>query len=380
MKAPLGPSSTMTPRERLLAAFRREPCDQVPFAPVLDGYFQASLPGGLERPAEEIQYELTGHILVRAGVLQINTPLWLGAAVTDPPSGVTQSFSGVDGDIVHKVETPVGSLTWRLRFAPETPYIPWIIENRIHTVDDVKTFQYLVEHTSFEVKTGAFSRQRENVGDRGVVAILGPCSPLQQMINFDMGLETLVYLLADHPDEMHEMLDTYHAKQADMWRAMAEVEAEICFIHDNLSSTTTSRPMYRRFDRRYMNAYADIVQPAGKLLITHWCGKLTGFAEDLAEARHDGISDVTPPPTGDMDIVDARRTWARHFVVMGGIDPTLFSGGTVEEVEAFVEDLLGRMEPDRRGFILGSGDAVPFGTPPENVVAAAKAAARFRVD
>jgi len=50
------------------------------------------------------------------------------------------------------------------------------------------------------------------------------------------------------------------------------------------------------------------------------------------------------------------------------------------EMEGYVEDLLTRMGPDRRGFILGSGDAVPFGTPPENVRAAAAVAARFPVD
>lgn len=372
--------SAMTPRERLLAAFRREPCDSVPFAPILDGYFQASLPGGMDRPAEEIQYELTGHVLARSGVMLINTPLWLGAATTDLPTGITQQYSRANGDIIHVTETPVGALTWRLRFAPESPYIPWIIENRVQTVEDVKTFQYLVEHTEFEIRTGAFYRQRETVGDRGVVAVIGPTSPLQMMINFDMGLERVIFMLADHPAEMNEMLDTYHAKQTEMWRAMAAVEAEICFIHDNLSSTTTSRPMYRRHDRSYVNDYAGILHEAGKKLVTHWCGKLTGFAEDFGKARQDGISDVTPPPTGDMDIVAARQTWAKHFVVLGGIDPNLFARGTASEVERFVEDLLGRMEPDRRGFILGSGDAVPFGTPPENVLAAAKAAARFPVE
>jgi uroporphyrinogen-III decarboxylase len=65
---------------------------------------------------------------------------------------------------------------------------------------------------------------------------------------------------------------------------------------------------------------------------------------------------------------------------MGGIDPTLFARGTAAEVDAYVDDLLTRMAPDRRGFILGSGDAVPFGTPPENVRAATAAAARFSVD
>ena len=370
----------MTPRERLLAAFRRQPCDRVPFAPLVEGYFQASLPDGQERRAADIQYETSGHVLIRAGTLRLSTPLWLGAAAPELPSGIEQRWSRVDGDIMHTVETPVGSLTWRLRFAPESPFIPWVIENRIHTVEDVKVFQYLIERTTFSLDTEYFDEQRSYIGDRGIVAVIGPTSPLQQMINFEMGLERVVYMLADYPDEMHEMLDAYHAKQLEMWRAMAELPAEICFIHDNLSSTTTSRPMYRRYDRRYVNEYAEVLQAAGKKLITHWCGKLTGFAEDFAEARQDGISDVTPAPTGDLDIVEARRTWAGRFVLTGGIDPTLFARGTAQDVDAYVTDLLERMGPDRRGFILGSGDAVPYGTPPDNILAAAAAAERFPVD
>ena len=374
-----GKTSAMTPRERLQAAFRRELCDSVPFAPLVEGYFQASLPGGSERHVADIQFELAGHILIRAHVLRLNTPLWLGAYAVDLPSDIEQKLYADNGDIVHRVETPVGALTWRLRFAPESPYIPWVIEARIRTVEDVKTFQYLVEHTKFELWTDYFDNQQEYVGERGLVAILGPSSPLQQMINFDIGLERVIYMLADHPDEMSEMLDTFHAKQLEMWKAMAEVPADIYFIHDNLSSTTTSRAMYRRYDRPYVNAYADVLHAAGKKLITHWCGKLNGFAGEFAQARHDGISDVTPPPTGDVDIVQARKTWAAPFIMMGGIDPNLFATGTTAEMEEYVEDLLSRMGPDRRGFILGSGDAVPFGTPPDNVRAAAATAARFPV-
>jgi uroporphyrinogen-III decarboxylase len=370
----------MTPQERLLAAFRRQPCDRVPFAPLVEGYFQASLPDGRERRTADVQYEASGHVLVRAGTLQVSTPLWLGAAVTDLSPGIEQRGSSIDGDILHTVETPVGSLTWRLRFAPESPYIPWVIENRIHTIEDVKVFQYLIERTTFSMDTSYFEEQQSYVGERGVVAVIGPISPLQQMINFEMGLENVIYMLADYPDEMHEMLDTYHAKQVEMWKALAEVPAEVYFIHDNLSTTTTSRAMYRRYDRRYVNEYADILHAAGKKLMTHWCGKLSGFAEDFPEARQDGVSDVTPPPTGDLDIVEARRTWAQRLIMIGGIDPTLFARGTPPEMDAYVADLLERMGPDRRGFILGSGDAVPYGTPPENLRAAAEAATRFRVE
>ncbi len=370
----------MSPRERLLAAFRRQPCDHVPFAPLIDPYLQASLPDRRGHPLADIQYEMAGHVLIRAGPLCLNTPLWLGATAADLPDGIEQYASTVDGDIIHTVETPVGSLTWRLRLAPETPYIPWIVENRVRTVEDVKAFQHLVERTAFSLAIDDFERQRSYVGERGIVAILGPTTPLQEMINFEMGVERVVYMLADHPREMHEMLETYHAKQLEMWRLMTELPADVAFVHDNLSSTTTSRDMYRRYDRRYVNEYADILHDAGKLLITHWCGKLSGFSEDVPEGRQDGISDVTPSPTGDLDIVGARHTWCKRFVMVGGIDPTLFVQGTPQQMDTYVADLLEGMGPDRRGFILGSGDTVPFGTPPAILHAAAHAAARFAVD
>jgi uroporphyrinogen-III decarboxylase len=373
----------MTPRERLLAAFRRQPCDCVPFTPLLEGYFQASLSGDLAQLSlEDLQYELTAQVFIRAPVLRVNTPIWIGAFwPEDPPTGVEQKLSRENGSIVHVTETPVGSLRWRLEYRPESPYIPWVLENRIRSVEDIKTFQYVVEHTSFKIQTDYFDETTSKIADRGLVTVLGPTSPLQQMINFDAGLEKVVYLLADHPDEMNEMLEACHDLHLRMWKAMAEVPSEVYFLHDNLSSTTTSRLMYRRYDRRFVNEYAAALREAGdKKLLTHWCGRLNAFADDFAEAQHAGISDVTPLPTGDMDIVEARQTWAKQFIVMGGIDPTLFARGTAAEVDAYVDDLLARMAPDRRGFILGSGDAVPFGTPPENVRAATAAAARYSVD
>jgi uroporphyrinogen-III decarboxylase len=374
------PKPEMSPQERMLAAFRRQPCDRVPFAPLIDPYLQASLPDRLGSPLADIQYEMAGHVLIRTTPLRLNTPLWLGATAADLPDGIEQHAHNVDGDIVHTVETPFGSLSWRLRLAAETPYIPWIVENRVRTVEDVKAYQYLIERTDFSLDIDDFERQQSYVGERGLVAVLGPTTPLQMMINFEMGVERVVYMLADHPDEMHEMLETYHSKQLEMWRLMAELPAEIAFVHDNLSSTTTSRQMYRRYDRRYVNEYADVLHDAGKIFITHWCGKLSGFSEDVGEGRQDGISDVTPPPTGDLDIIGARQTWFSPFVMVGGIDPTLFAQGTPREMDVYVGDLLERMGPDRRGFILGSGDTVPYGTSPAVLHAAADAAARFPVD
>ena len=134
---------------------------------------------GIEIPnggSSSASFDLTGHAVLRVNVLRLSTPLWLGADTGELSAGVEQRYYEDKGDIIHTVETPVGALTWRLRFAPESPFCPWIVENRIRTVEDVKTFQYLIERTRCELWTELLRRKGEKVGQRGLVAILGPCS------------------------------------------------------------------------------------------------------------------------------------------------------------------------------------------------------------
>jgi uroporphyrinogen-III decarboxylase len=376
------PKPEMTPRERLLAALRREPTDRVPCAPLIDGYFQFSLPGGRERRLPDIAAELDVDLIMRHVLTYgSSTPAFIGMPFKGTPTpGIEPRWSRDGDDIVGVFETPVGALRQRLRFAPESPYIPWPVEWRLKSLEDVKVYQFMVERTSFELSPEAFLSVDAMIGERGIATTDGPTSPIQNMINLEMGLERLVYLLSDYPREMEEFLETLHQKNLEAYRLLADGPAQIVIAYENTSTTTISRQMYSRFDRRYTNEYADILHEGGKTFITHMCGSLSGFAKHFAGAHQDGISDVTPSPTGDLDIVEARRTWARRFVLVGGIDPTLFARGTAEEMDAYVSDLLERMGPDRRGFILGSGDAVPYGTPPENLRTAAAASARFPVN
>ncbi len=65
-----GITSTMSPRERLLAAFNRQPCDSVPFTPLLEGYFEAGLADKKERDVGDLQFEMAGHILLRIHVIR----------------------------------------------------------------------------------------------------------------------------------------------------------------------------------------------------------------------------------------------------------------------------------------------------------------------
>jgi uroporphyrinogen-III decarboxylase len=96
------------------------------------------------------------------------------------------------------------------------------------------------------------------------------------------------------------------------------------------------------------------------------CGRLTGFAGPLCHADQDGFIDVAPAPTGDVAFGEAKAGWAKDKVLVGGIDATAFAGLSPEEMRVYVRDLLVEIEKGAGSFhkfILGSGDALPKGTP-----------------
>jgi hypothetical protein len=140
----------------------------------------------------------------------------------------------------------------------------------------------------------------------------------------------------------------------------------VVISYENLSTTLTSPSNYARFDRGHCNDYAAVCRAAGKSYLTHMCGRLSGFADELEGARQDGFVDVAPGPTGDVEMGVAKRTWARDRVLVGGIDATAFSSLSPDGMRGYVHALLDGIRSEAgevHKFALGSGDALPKGTP-----------------
>jgi uroporphyrinogen-III decarboxylase len=97
------------------------------------------------------------------------------------------------------------------------------------------------------------------------------------------------------------------------------------------------------------------------------CGEIGRVIDLIAAASFDGIIDVAPPPTGDCDFRSTYAKLARAGKCLaGGIDCTAFVNLLPAQVEAYVRNRLAEVAPGT-GFLMGSGDAVPFGTPVENL-------------
>lgn len=345
----------MTSKERLLAVLKHKRPDRIPWSPCLDGYFTTSLPKNLKmNVVETLRY-------IDADIMERHVPTFKALIPTN--IGFLEKRKG--NEILRIYETPVGSLRERRKSSDLLPYVFFPVEYRLKTMTNVKIYKYLLENQRYEPYFEDFRKEMEYIGKDGLATATGPQTPLQILLEAEMGIQNFYYNLSDHKNEMEELLLLMHEKNKEAYRIIAESPAEVVFIYEDTSTTSISPDIYRSYEMSQINDYADIIHEAGKIFITHMCGKLKKLALLIGEGREDGISEITPPPTGDLDIARARKIW-KNKVIIGGLDPTVLSNFSVREIEDHVKHLLLEMSPDS-SFILGSGDAVPSGTPIENL-------------
>lgn len=358
-------AAAMTPRERLLASFRGDPVDRIPWSPCVDNYFLSSLPEDDKLSEQEFHKEIGADAMLRHVMLySASAPVTFA---TNPNPRVETRTERLDDGTFHVThETKVGSLVEEFKWNPASPNVPWFTKRKLQTLDDIKVYMYALETSNVTPNPEYFRKTVQRLGDDGLATTSGPASPMEHLINIDMGLEKLTYALADDPDTMGQCFELMHELNLQTYAILAESEAEVVISYENLSTTLTSPTNYERFDQIHCNDYATVCREAGKTYLTHMCGRLSGFAEQLCHAHQDGFIDIAPAPTGDVAFGEAKAGWARDKVLVGGIDATAFTGLSPEEMRVYVRNLLTEIDERAGGFhkfVLGSGDALPSGTP-----------------
>jgi uroporphyrinogen-III decarboxylase len=79
----------------------------------------------------------------------------------------------------------------------------------------------------------------------------------------------------------------------------------------------------------------------------------------MAKECVDAIESLSPPPTGNVEIWDARLTLGPEMGLIGGIEPVHFLNLALPELRAYVEELIERMGVHR--YILANSDSCPPG-------------------
>jgi uroporphyrinogen-III decarboxylase len=146
---------------------------------------------------------------------------------------------------------------------------------------------------------------------------------------------------------------------------IAASPAEVVIGYENTSTSFISPAIHRKYASPCINDYADLLHEHGKIYLTHRCGTLQALVDEIREERDDGVVDISPEPTGNLPLWEAKEAWPDK-VVLGGFDATFLTNWTTQQIRNYAREILERSNGLDR-LILGSADAVPKTARTENL-------------
>jgi len=355
----------MSSRERLLAALRGLPVDRLPWSPFLAYWWDFQPRSVQERGQIPFFRDIGADGLLRGFVTAFTCSDVQGlsqyAGFIEPIPGV--AFRREEkGDLWrNEFITPVGSLVSTAQRSPDGN-TRFVVEHPVKCKEDYKILRYIVVRMLIKPNYGAVQREIDEVGEGGLsVPLISPFlkTPFQALVEHYVGTEQLVYHLADFPEEVEETLAVMSAKAMQAVRISVDSPAQAFISWEDSSTTNVSPALFARYIAPEMTRWGEVIHDAGKLFLHHACGHLRALLPIMAKECVDAIESLSPPPTGNVEIWDARKIMGQDMGLIGGIEPVNFLNLELPELRRYVEDLVERMGAHR--YILANSDSCPPG-------------------
>ncbi len=342
----------MNSKERLVAALHGESIDHVPFSPFF-AYVWEFLPRDVQEAGQ-----LAFHHAIGAD------PLWRGAPCPVReilPPEVQTTFADAKDRRLIVTTTPVGIL--RSAYAgSEAGGTSFLVEHPLKTEEDLKVQQWIEERTRYEYAPEAVSSHLNGEGREGLsLGMLIPrCkSAFQSMVEHHVGTEELTYALMDFPDTVRSLWQTMVEKSREAVAIAAESDYDYFITWEDSSTQNYSPSQYDEFIGSEIGEWCRMLAAGGKHYIQHACGHVAALTGRMRDHGVFAIESISPPPTGNLTIRDARSMVGRSMGIIGGIEPTQFLNLTEAELGPYVESVI---EDGRGGpFVLANSDSCPPG-------------------
>ncbi|MBD3292735.1 MAG: hypothetical protein GF393_07395 [Armatimonadia bacterium] len=365
------PRAEMTGRERILTAIRHEEPDRVPISPrvsvwVTSVYGDATLERQMEVfPEMDFMYiigEPTANYVYGA-YEQYDIP--------DVEADITRRDEGDCYILERTFRTPAGDISDVTRVPPagrEYGVSPNPVkhEHLVKSIDDLPALEYILPSIPDVVTT--HKQYEEMLGDRGVVMV---CirSALDHQAGDARGMENLMMDYHTDRELFDATLDLFHRRSIAKAKACLEGGVEFIFgsWYYNSLSSGWSPAIFEEVFVPQIREHVDLAHSYGALYDYYDDGVLMDSMELIASAGVDVLETCTPPPVGDFDLAEAKRTIGDEVTLKGYVDLLyVLKHGTPELVERTVREAMEIAKPGG-GFIIGSSDSFREGTPRENV-------------
>jgi hypothetical protein len=352
----------MTLRQRILAVYRGETPDVVPYMLDLSHWFyhKNRMPWDLSVAYEEPERELIAyHKQVGAGFYLPN----LGAfyRVTygpDVQAEVTKVYHDGVPEIIWRFHTPLGSIE-RRRIWEETSYSWAITRWGVQSEQDLRVLGYALASRAYAPRWDRYQAWMDEVGDTGVVYLSAGYSALGHLLHYWMGVTGVAYAAADWPATLRQVVDQINDNNLKLIDLLAASPAEIIIMGDNFSGDIQPPRFFRRWSGAYYAEAIRRLHAAGKFVAVHIDGRLRGAIGMIRDVGADCGDAITPAPMGDLTPLECRAEAGPDFILSGGVPPDLWLPEAPREAfEKAVLDWLALKQFGPR-FIANAGDQVP---------------------
>ena len=361
---------SMSLRERILAVFRGETPDAVPYALDLSHYFyqKHGMPWDLSHAYREPERELLDyHRRMGAGFYMPQlTHQYAIDYGPDVSHSVTKTYRNGQPEITWRLDTPLGSVS-RVRAWEQTPY-SWATKDcGVRTEQDLRVLGYAMSRRTFSSSWDEYQAWVDYVGDNGVVHLLISYSGIGHLLWYWMGAQATIYATVDWPETMHQVVDQINENNLKCIDFLAASPARIVFMTDQFGSDVQPPWFFSEWSHSFYAEAVRRLHRAGKYVAVHIDGMLRGALAMIRDTGADCADAVTPAPMGDLTPEQCRDEAGPDFILSGGVPPDLWLPTT--PLARFKSAVLRWLELRTRSprLIAGAGDQVPPGADEDRI-------------
>ncbi len=375
-----------THKSRMLAAFRGEEIDRLPYVPRLDLWHLANSTSGtlptqhVGRSQEDIARAEGWSLYFRFAddILDPETQKnylhrGIGMFTTRDtpydfvlPRDVEVKIHRVEGRIRVEYHTPLGMVSSTMFYDRSSQRLgitnPILIDHLITTPEDYGPVGYLFEHMDVIPSFKRFEHwANEEMREDGVAVARGfmGASPVHQIQRNLLDPTLFFFHYKDHYAKMLELAAKMEPIFDKTLQILCTSPAEVVWWGSNYDDMLTYPPYFQQEIVPWIRKASSHLAAAGKLLMGHTDGENEGLMDMIRDSGMHIAESICPMPMTKLTLAEYYRRWSPHLTLFGGIPATVVLPQTSEaDFEACIDDVFKAVAPGNR-MLLGVTDQVP---------------------
>jgi hypothetical protein len=225
--------------------------------------------------------------------------------------------------------------------------------------DLAKLSEYF-EAMRFELNPDALAdikAKKAFIKDNGLLWLFTYGTPLGMMYRVYSEISDLVFLIADHHDDVRELFSVMERRYLECFELILKNVPEIDILvgMDDTSTTLISPAMFDEFNVGLTNTRADLAHKHGKFYLHHSCGLIKDLLPVYRKTRMDGVHAFTTPPIGN--------TWFSEGRKLLGERPAIFTSCVTAAFEPEDKDLKNKVKARFEDARAAGGVSLYFAVP-----------------